>query len=254
MKKDFEYFLQQNTFKQNTFSVEEIGNLYKKKFPNSKNSDFFWALHFLKIEKIIIKVSENLYYIRKKNSYDVSPLMLSLYEFLGKKFDLGYVCIWTSDWYNQFSNHQIIHNFIVIEIEKESTESVFETLKLHGFKDVFLLQNKKDEEILLNRYILETYQPIIVRKMISKAPIQIFEYDAIKIQVPHLEKMLVDLFTEDYLLMSYPNSEKLIIFENVLNDYVIDFKKMFAYARRRGNEEELQQYLFENFGDVICKT
>lgn len=253
MNTTFKQILQKNITQKKVLSIEDLKKIYIQNFPTNEKFDFFWAFQHLKENKIIIPQPNNSYKIHKEFEHTITPLIQKIHHFLDTLFNLKDTCIWTSEWYNQFSKHQLVNHFVVIESEKEIVESIFECLKEQNFENVFLVQTKKEEQVLLNKYAFESNLSIIIKKMISKSPIQMIEHHPQKIQVPCLEKMLLDLFTDEFLFQSYDRAEKYTIFENILDNYVIDFKKIFAYAQRRGNEKELKKYLFENFEQTIDK-
>ncbi len=66
-------------------------------------------------------------------------------------------------------------------------------------------------------------------------------------KVPKLEKLLVDLFCDDALLVAYKGGSQQTIFENALTRYDINFKTLFAYAERRKKEAALKTYLHQYF-------
>lgn len=242
--------IQEYSLRQATISLKELQQLHQKSVAKDSESDFFWQLQELKQQKIVREIDATTYKILSIFEPKLDANTLVLHQHLASKFNLSNSCIWKSEWYNQFSRHQIVQNFTVIEIEKETTESVFYELKEMNFGEVFLILNKEDE-VILDRYAFEAQNPIIIQKMISKAPIQEIKIENGSISIPYLEKMLVDLFVDSALLVAYKGAEQIHIFQNVLLNYVLDFKKMFAYAKRRGKEDRFKLFLFENFESEI---
>ncbi len=242
--------IQKHSLHQKTISLKDLQQLHQKSVVKVSESDFFWQLQELKQQKIVREIDATTYKILSIFQPKLDATTLVLHQHLASRFDLTNYCIWKSGWYNQFSRHQILQNFTVIEIEKETTESVFYELKEMNFGDVFLILNKEDEAVL-DRYAFEAQNPIIIQKMISKAPKQEIKMENEMISVPYLEKMLVDLFVDTALLVAYKGAEQIQIMENALLNYVIDFKKMFAYAKRRGKEKQFKIFLFENFENEI---
>lgn len=231
--------------------ARKLQELYAENYPKHKESDFFWQVQDLKSQNILKQTLENEYQIKYLFTPAIDADLWAVHTFLAQNFDLSRACFWSSAWYNQFSLHQTIQNFCIIEVEKEAGESVFYALKKAGLGEVFWLQTKEDEEILLEKYIFEAEKPIIVRKTISKAPIQKITVGKTTFPTTTLEKMLVDLYADEALLGAYKGAEQTRIFENALQNYAIDFKKIFAYSQRRGKEQDLKKYLFEHFSEEI---
>jgi len=238
--------IQEYSLHQQKISLNVLHHLHEESVNNSSESGFFWELQELKNQKIVQQIDENNYKILSFFKPNISEKILQINRYLFDKFDLSNYCIWSSDWFNQFSRHQITQNFVIIEIEKEAAESIFYELKEADFGEVFLILQKEDE-VLLDRYVFEAKNPIIIQKIITKAPKQLIKIENESIFIPHLEKMLVDLFVDNSVLIAYKGAEQNQIVETALLNYVLDFKKMFAYATRRGKEQELKKYLFEHF-------
>ena len=87
--------------------------------------------------------------------------------------------------------------------------------------------------------------------MISRAPVQSVSYKKNSTQIPTLEKILVDLFTDTDMFYFLQGIEKVYIFEAAIKKYTIDFSKMLSYAERRGKREELRKFLHEHLGEVV---
>jgi hypothetical protein len=250
MQNTFLDILQENAFSHPKIEETKLRELYFEHFPNKDEALFFWDLQNWKEDKLL-QVLENTYYkIRRIFSPSPSSLALEIHQNLIKHYDLGQYCFIESTWYNQFSRHQSPQNLHIIELEKEICESVFYHLKEEGYQDIFLLLEKEDN-VMLERYAFEAQNPIIIQKIVSKAPTQKSLSQQGNIKIPYLEKMLVDLFADENLFTAYQNAEQNTIIENMLLDYVIDFTKLFAYAQRRRKEKDLKQYLFENFAEEI---
>jgi hypothetical protein len=242
--------IQEYSLQQKNISLNILHQLHEESVNDSLESDFFWELQDLKQQKIVQQIDENNYKILSIFKPKLSEKIIQINRYLSTTFDLSNYCIWSSEWFNQFSRHQITQNFICIEIEKETAESVFYELKEADFGEVFLILHKEDE-VLLDRYVFEAKNPIIIQKIITKAPKQQIKIENEVISIPYLEKMLVDLFVDTSILIAYKGAEQIQIFETALLNYILDFKKMFAYARRRGKEKELKNYLFEYFSSQI---
>ncbi len=250
MKNPFLNILQEGAFSRPKIKEAKLKELYFECFPDKSEYLFFWDLQHLKEEKLLQALDNNYYKIRRVFSPEPSSLFLKIHQNLIENYDLGQYCFTESAWYNHFSRHQSPQNMHIIELENEICESVFYHLKEEGYHNIFLLLQKEDN-IMLERYAFEVQSPIIIQKIVSKAPTQKMMVAKEYIKIPYLEKMLVDLFADENLFTAYQNAEQNTIIENMLLDYVIDFTKLFAYAQRRRKEKDLKQYLFENFAEEI---
>ena len=126
-----------------------------------------------------------------------------------------------------------------METESAVTEGLFYKMKEMQIPNVFL----KPDTSLLNRYAIGELEPIVIKNLITKAPLKKINH----VTVPTLEKILVDLYADEKTFYMYQGHELLEIFRNAITKYEINFTKMLTYAGRRGEETELKDYLSSNF-------
>jgi uncharacterized protein DUF6577 len=123
---------------------------------------------------------------------------------------------------------------MVHQVEKDVMESVFYALKEKG-KDVFL----DPSEEILNKYVINTREPIIITRLTTEAPTQKIH----NVVTPTLEKMLVDIFCNQTLFASYQGAELKRIFQAAFEKYNMSRAKMMRYSNRRSKKFELEELL-----------
>jgi hypothetical protein len=89
----------------------------------------------------------------------------------------------------------------------------------------------------------ESQNPVIIKKLITRSPISKRKEKKFEIYTPLLEKILVDLFTEKKLFYFYQGAELIHIYENVLKNYTLNYTKLFSYAKRRDQEQDIKQFM-----------
>ena len=92
-----------------------------------------------------------------------------------------------------------------------------------------------DQE-LFNRYIVNFDEVVIVKSLISEAPL--LEWD--KIIIPSVEKLLIDCLI-DTDLFAAQQDELDQIFQSVFQKYEVNLNKISRYARRRNQISELEK-------------
>ncbi len=200
--------------------------------PNS----FKWILADWLKKGMLYKISSDSYSLTPctKQIYDpeysekVEGLIKSLEEFYP---DVQFV-LFESYLLNEFVNHLLSKNTAVVMVEKEMVDFVFEHLNLE-YPGKVLLSPSEEE---FNRYWTEDC--IVVEKMISEAPL--FK------EKPHeitLEKLLADCVADKIVPILFAHSEYKMIFEEAVNRYNIDYKKLKRYSKRRNCWEKLKSYL-----------
>ncbi len=213
-----------------TLSVKDLFDFIKTDFPDVAEKTINWKINQLKTKGILTHVSRGIYSLSKKKTFnpELSPNLRRIYNKVKKELPFINFCIWDSRWFNEFMIHQLFKYHIVVEVEKEAADSVFNTITDFS-KNVFL---KPDAEIF-RRYIINYQEVIIVKSLISESPLQ--EFDGIK--VPCIEKLLIDCLIDNDLFAAQQD-ELENIYQSVFNKYLINTNKIRRYARRRNQLTE----------------
>ncbi|HCU46354.1 MAG TPA: hypothetical protein DF610_17315 [Sphingobacterium sp.] len=162
---------------------------------------------------------------------NISNSLKRIFNKVKREFPYINFCIWDTVWLNDFMRHQPFKHYVVIEVEKDASESVF-TFLTEINKNVYF---NPDEEIF-DRYIHNQDEVLIVKNMVSESPL--IEKD--KISIPALEKLLVDMLI-DISLFSAQQNEKEFIMRSVMEKYALNELKMRRYAVRRNREREIDE-------------
>ena len=147
-------------------------------------------------------------------------------------------CLWSTRWLSDWMIHQPGRFLTMVEAESLSAESVFYYLKDENYLNVYYNPDDK----LLERYVYEEQESIIVKQLITKAPLKRSK----GIAFPTPEKILVDLFIERKLFAPYQGTDLIQIFNTVYKQYTLNITKMLAYAKRRTKEKELMEFITNN--------
>jgi hypothetical protein len=223
------------------FTREELFQFYHYFEPELKEGTFGWRIYDLKNRDIIKPLKRGLYVISYKPKYkpDISHNLLKIAKQLSEKFDEVKHCVWDTIWINEFVQHQTSKSTLFIEVEKGFEESFFYALKDNLHRDVFLNPDEK----AIDLYVAESNQSVIVKKLLTRAPLMKQTEKNVTFYTPSLEKILVDLFAEESLFYYLQGGELMHIFENALSNYTINFTKLFSYAKRREREHEIKQFM-----------
>lgn len=165
---------------------------------------------------------------------EISPKIKSIHSKIEKELPYLKLCIWDTSSFNEFMIHQPGRYYIMIEVEKETTQSVFYFLKENKYS-VFVEPTRE----LFEKYIPYEKETLIVKSLVSEAPVQTIN----KIMVPTLEKMLVDIYCDDLIFATQQGSEMRNIFLEGMSKYSIIGNRMLRYADRRGKKDSFREYL-----------
>ncbi len=231
------------------FTREELFDFFRYFEPELKEGTFGWRIYDLKNRNIIKPLKRGIYVISYKPKYkpDISPSLFKVAKQLTERFDEIKHCIWETAWLNEFAQHQTSRSTLFIEIEKGFEKSVFYELKDTMRREVFLNPDEKT----IDFYIAESNHPVIIKKLITRAPLSKRTEKKVKFYTPTLEKILVDLNSEERLFYYLQGSELIHIYENAITSYTINFTKLFSYAKRREREQDIKQFMTNHMFHLV---
>lgn len=219
---------------------DELYEFYRLFEPDLNQATFGWRIHNLKEKNILQSVKRSVYILVEKKKFQpvVTPKLKALGVKITKQFPTAKNCVWSTKWLNEWTIHQSGRFLTVVEVESSATESVFYFLKDANYRNVFL----NPTEDIIEKYIYEQVETIIVKTLLTKAPIRRRKY----LSVPTLEKILVDLFIDKNLYAPFQGGELINIFNAVYKNYGINITKLLGYAKRRGKDEAMLEFITKN--------
>lgn len=203
---------------------EDLVDYIKKSTDYEKDSSIRWVIYELIKSGDITKVDSKHYY--KGVLKDYSPKVQTekkklLKKLISKKYPKLDIVIYETKIFNEWINHQISRNVIFVEVEKYYMQNVFTYLRNH-ITDKILL-NPTTEDF----YLYAEDNIIIVSSLVSRAPMNKESYE-IKV-----EKLIVDLFSNDLVSKLFSQSEYATIIDNLFRTYKVNIKTIYSYAKRR---------------------
>lgn len=218
------------------FSRKDLFIEFQKENPNLNYNSFKWIVSELISNNNIQKVGYNVYCCSDKRTNVYTPLYsdsaINVMNMLEKSYPLADFFIFESSLLNEFVNHQIANNTIVVQMEKDISAFAFD-----------LLQDNYDGRVLYKPTKSEFLKYwccncIIVVDRISEAP-----YNKTNPHFITIEKLLVDIFAENNIKRLFSESEYPFVVESILDRYYINEHRMSRYARRRNALEKIKKYM-----------
>ena len=224
------------------FNTSDIANFYRVDQPELKISTVNWRIYNLVQNGIIERVGKGVFRIGKNNYFypELDLKLKTLHNKIQNQFPVISFCIWKNTFLDEFTRHHSSKNFTIIEAEKEVSESIYYFIKENN---KFAFFNPSSH--ILEEFIFNIKDPIIIKSMISEAPLQIIK----DYQTVTLEKMLVDVFCDEELFFIYQGKEMRSIFKEAFEKYSINTNKLLRYASRRGKKEEINKYINQIIGN-----
>ncbi len=217
-------------------SGHDLANFYRSLEPEIKNSTLNWRIYELVQMGILERTSRGQFRFGEMRVFAHSPTrsIVKLYRDLSIQFPYAQLCVWETSWLNDLTQHLSNKSVTILETEKEACESVFHKLQ-DSNKAVFLEPTVE----IMERYVSVEKSPIVIKPMVSEAPLQKVE----GINSPTLEKILVDLVCDKEILYAYQGRELQHIWANAFNRYTVQQDKLLRYADRRRRKQEITEYL-----------
>ena len=210
-------------FNKNTFR-KAVHSIY----PDCTEASINWMLVTLRKQGSLASAGAGKYYripldapAKKQYSYPHSPEYLDLEKEITKAYPLVNFQMWELIQMNDFVNHQIAKNVVIIEVETMLVDTVYELLHM---KYPYAMIQPTSDTFYKQR---APKTDIVVQKLLSEAPSPNGNHSCA------IEKLLVDLLSKKLSGNLIERSEYPRIYEDVFRKYSIDETRMFRYAKRR---------------------
>jgi len=204
--------------------------------PNVKQTTINWRVYTLVQMGALSRIRRGKFSLEQEKLYvpEISSKVKRVYNKLKKEFPYLNICIWHTSALNEFMLHQPNRFYLIIEVEKDATQSAFFFLK--EMKHSVFIEPTND---LLEKYLPDEKEVIIIKPLVTEAPVQ----NVKGVETISLEKMLVDIFCDDVVFSAQQGTEMRTIFKEALTKYSVNLNKMLRYADRRRKKESLKNYL-----------
>lgn len=218
------------------FGIKDILLFYQESEPDIKQTTVNWRVYNLVQTGIISRVSRGKFSMGYSKNFipEIRPSIKTLYKRIHKQFPYLQICLWNTSVFNEFMLHQPGRFYTLIEVEKDALESVFYFLS-EKYKNVFIDPSADT----LTHYASRELETIIVKSLVTEAPVQ--KVDGVVTVT--LEKMLVDIFSDDKIFTAQQGHEMQIIFTESINKYTIQESRILRYADRKRKKEAFSKYL-----------
>ena len=188
----------------------------------------------------LIRLEHGIYTLSDKTKNDFSVVcseeMKRINQQLKTQFPFADFCIWPGSTLLSYMQHIPSLSFILIDVEREVAESIFNLLNSDSSKRVYLMPSSTDFE----RYI-NTNEAIIVRPLISESPLQLVD----GIKTPTIEKILVDI-AGDVEFSFLQGVEINYVYNTIFEKHNVNKNKLLRYASRRGRKQLVENLLKTN--------
>lgn len=218
------------------FETQDIVAFYEQTEKDIKQTTVNWRVHTLVQSGVLQRIGRGKFTLGEGRNYvpEISSVTKSIFKKLKAEFPFANLCVWNTSVLNEFMQHQPNRFFVLVETDKETTNSVFYFLR--EIKKSVFVEPTND---ILEKYIVNEKEIFIVKPLISEAPTQNIN----GVETTTIEKMLVDIFCDDIIFSAQQGAEMRTIFKEAFAKYTINQSKMLRYADRRRKKGELNQFV-----------
>lgn len=208
--------------------------------PRLKESTLDVYLHRLTLRNRLVHAGRGVYALPNARAAAdfapaVPPELARLWQAVATELFLDAGCIWTTQWLNDFTSHQVMRTVQLVEVAPDALESTYYALKDRLGGRVFLQPDAR----VLELYVAETPDAVLVLPLVSRSPVQ----RVADTPVPRLEKLLVDLLSDPTLFVAYQGEEMRTIYRTAAHRYQLDARTLLSYAKRRSKAPALRELL-----------
>ena len=227
-----------------SFTTSEFAEMLRTKTPTIGRSTIYGILSRLCSAGELTRIGRGIYSsnVNKKYFYEVSETTRSISSYINQEYPLVDFQIWELYQMNEFVNHLISRNTIFVDVENNLDETVFNLLFA---KYPHVLLNPNESEY----YKYAGEETIVVQKLISESPLYYGEHHQAS-----LEKILVDLFSHGITGKIIGYLEYQAVYEDSFRKYNINKSKLFRYARRRGIDKTIKDFILKETNITLEDT
>ncbi len=216
--------------------TKDIAEFYLSLDPLVKKTTINWRVYALIKKGILTRIGRGKFCFGSSKIFapELGRKEKVIYNKLKREFPFIEICIWNTKILNEFMQHQPGNFQLIIEVEKEVTQSVFYFLKELNYP-VFV----EPSIDIIEKYLPIDKEAIIIKSLVSESPLQ----DIRDVKTITVEKLLVDIFSDTVIFASQQGAELRTIFNNAFSKYTVNQSKMLRYANRRRKKETFNEYI-----------
>lgn len=186
-----------------------------------------WRIHELKKREIIYSPKRGQYALREKEAFPQyeTPEMKDLARLIQVNYPEVKFSIFTTEWLTRFSDYTYFYHNLVVDVEGQSLNNVFQLIKQHH-SNVFL----SPDETKYRYYLSPDQENIIVNRLHVDAPLNNIDSHY---YVPKFEKLIVDLMINSPIILMISKHEMKHILTRAQEKHHINFSTLRRYAKKR---------------------
>lgn len=218
-------------------SKNEFSEIVRRIRPDYSERSVYWLLNQMQEMNLIQRLGRDRLLVlaeeesKPEYSGSYSPMLSDIKDRIKAEYPNLAFQAWELVQWNEFIRYEITENVYFVEVEHRMEKEVFRTLYQHYPRVLFCPGAD-------SYYTYYSENMIVVQRLLSEIPKSKEDPTGCC-----LEKLLVDLFSNKLTGKLIDRMEYPFIYEEAFRKYQINEIKLFRYARRRNQEEEIRKFL-----------
>ena len=223
-------------------TVDTAVALARTSNPEISRSTIRWQLYALVQRGTLRRVQRGVYTLSDKPLFrlSVSDRLIACHKRLQTALPLLETCVWYTGAIRELAHHYPHESIDIIEVEREG-ESAVRDLLLNANMPVI----SYDDFPAIQCSGLANRDYVVIKRLVSEAPVL---RDG-ELPIPRLEKLLVDMVSDERLFSFVQGAELYSIFAAAFERYHVQRDTLLRYASRRGAGEEVRE-IVEQIGGI----
>jgi len=213
---------------QEMFTTSDLHHFYASLNDKLSKKAITWRIRRLVEQGGIYKVHRGMYSIEAPHEAMYVPkpssTLKAISKDMNKHFPLVNHCTWQFSLLNEFAQHLLNKDTLLLEVPTDLLNDVFDHFQ-GSSKRTIVKSGLNNNKVALNF----NTKLMVVKELVSEAPI----IQVGGVYTISLEKLIVDLVVDDAVFENVLEAEKKTIIKNVTDKYIINMGTLKRYANRR---------------------
>lgn len=221
-------------------------SLLSEQYPKAKLTTLDWHIHTLLEQGKLVRRGRGSYSLVANkplpSQFDprLPDALAEVGKSLSRKFALTTTCVWSTSVLHSFVQQQPFITYWLVETERDAVDPMLDSMLHDVLKSGLSIPIIRADDLMrMERYSPNTSVMLLIKPLISEAPVQ---QNKDGLTVPTLEKILVDLVADSSVFGLF-GEELPALFLKLDGQFNLNQDRLRRYARRRHKLPLINNYL-----------
>ena len=227
-----------------TVTVDTAVGLARQIDPHVPRSTIRWQLYELVQCGTLRRVQRGVYARADKSLFRLSvpSRLTACHQRIQSELPFLRMCVWYTGAIGELAHHYPHESVDIIEVERDGESAVRDLLSNTNTPAI-----SYEDFSAIQRSGLANRDHAVIKRLVSEAPL----LREGEVPVPRLEKILVDIVSDERLFSFVRGAELFSIFAAAFERYHVQRDTLLRYASRRGAREEIREIAEQISGSTV---